>query len=87
VLTRGRGLLCRVNNLDSLASRRGHYSSLDNASLGSAAALRDAGLRLTASRLAVPTTLAASAPHASADNWGQAELLDCRATNVTSGEL
>ena len=40
---------------------------MDNASLGRAAALRDAGLRVTASRLAVLTAVAAGAPHSSAD--------------------
>jgi Fur family ferric uptake transcriptional regulator len=40
---------------------------LDNASLGHAAALRDAGLRVTASRLAVLTAVAAGAPHSSVD--------------------
>jgi Fur family ferric uptake transcriptional regulator len=40
---------------------------LDNASLGPAAALRDAGLRVTASRLAVLTAVAGGAPHASVD--------------------
>jgi Fur family ferric uptake transcriptional regulator len=40
---------------------------LDNASLGLAAALRDAGLRVTASRLAVLTAVARGAPHSSVD--------------------
>ena len=40
---------------------------MDNASLGHAAALRDAGLRVTASRLAVLTAVAAGAPHSSVD--------------------
>ena len=40
---------------------------MDNASLGPAAALRDAGLRVTASRLAVLTAVAAGAPHSSVD--------------------
>ena len=40
---------------------------MDNGSLGHAAALRDAGLRVTASRLAVLTAVAAGAPHSSVD--------------------
>jgi Fur family transcriptional regulator, stress-responsive regulator len=40
---------------------------LDTGSRAHAAALRDAGLRVTASRLAVLTAVAAGAPHASVD--------------------
>jgi len=40
---------------------------LDNASLAPAAALRRAGLRVTASRLAVLAAVAAGAPHSSVD--------------------
>ena len=60
-------LLCAIDNLDLLASRRGYWSGLDNASPGHAAALRRAGLRVTASRLAVLTAVAAGAPHSSVD--------------------
>jgi Fur family transcriptional regulator, stress-responsive regulator len=56
-----------VNNLDLLASSGRYWCGLDNASLGHAAALRDAGLRVTASRLAVLTAVAAGAPHSSVD--------------------
>ncbi len=45
----------------------GTLSGLDSVSLEPAAALRRAGLRVTASRLAVLTAVAASAPHASVD--------------------
>jgi Fe2+ or Zn2+ uptake regulation protein len=41
---------------------------LDNASSGPAAALRRAGLRVTASRLAVLTAVANGAPHSSVDD-------------------
>jgi Fe2+ or Zn2+ uptake regulation protein len=56
-----------VNNFDLLASRRGYYPGLDNDSRAHAAALRDAGLRVTASRLVVLTAVAAGAPHSSVD--------------------
>ena len=56
-----------MNNLDLLVSRRGYCSGLQNASPGPAAALRRAGLRVTASRLAVLTAVAAGAPHSSVD--------------------
>jgi Fur family transcriptional regulator, stress-responsive regulator len=60
-------LLCLVKSLDLLASRGGHCSGLDNASSGPAAALRRAGLRVTAPRLAVLTAVATGAPHSSVD--------------------